>query len=186
MNAENRQHHGPQRESQTEMQIFLLQREFRVVSRLSAVAQSPFIFGTQNLELDILPKNQVLSIPNRFQIPKEPIIHKDKDGKPTSHSKYLINLLKTPDGRHRICLATLDANSTTSKHSHPIDPPIIEHYFLLYGKASNDGVPIGKRHVVHPGNEHQITTGDDPALLLIFIENGGLVSEDMLHIPSRG
>ena len=171
--------------SNTEGLLILLQRDIRIVPNNSYLVTHGNTFGSQVIPTGILPEGQKLVASNEFTVHNPPIFHYDSEGNKISDSGYRINKHPTPDGKHIIFLAELGVKAKTSSHSHPTHPPVIEHYFLLYGNAFINGDPMNKRHVVHPGDEHQITTGDDsPALLLIFMENGGLVPEDMLHIPS--
>lgn len=174
MTAENRQPYHRNSESKTEIQRFLLEREIRLVPSGSAAAQYTEIFGTQNLELDILPPNYVVSISKKFPVHNPPLRHSG------SGALYYIDEHETPDG-HVIYLSKLDPHSVTSRHKHP--HPMREFYFLLHGEAFQGEEPMEQRSVINPFEYHQVTTGEKPALLLIFMENGASVPKHLRHQP---
>lgn len=143
------------------------------------LATAPATFGTQTIHTGILPEGQTLVVSDKFDVHSPPTFHYDKRDNKTSDAQYYIDEYKTPDG-HIIYLSKLDANSVTSKHQHP--HPLREFYFVLFGEAFQGEKKMEPRSVINPFEYHQVTTREQPALLLIFMENGAKVPKNQRHI----
>lgn len=91
--------------------------------------------------------------------------------------------------RDRIYSSIVPANAKTSCHFHGHQQfSIRERYILLRGEleVSLDGEVItlneqNRELVIEPGVIHQARTTNQKALILIIMENGGEVGEEVLH-----
>ena len=195
MSAEHTQYLDLQKKSQTEIKLFQLQRDIRIIPDSSALATQPETFGMKTIEIDILPRGLVLAVSDRFIVNDPPTYHHDEKGNKTSEAGYyideheeldeyeLLNKQNKPDEpntpKHIVYLSKIYPHSTTSRHKHP--HPMREFYFLLYGEAFQGEEPMKPRSVINPFEYHQVTTRERPALLLIFMENGATIPKHLRH-----
>ncbi len=123
-------------------------------------------------DFGLLPEGHVL---NFFETPIE---HSG------SRARYFLEELVGPN---KIYVSFLDSKSVTTRHKH--QPPIVESYFQLAGSSflriDNDFRELKKGSVLSVLSDisHQLTTREDPSLVLIVMRNASLVSADRLHIP---
>ena len=90
-------------------------------------------------------------------------------------------------GEHMIFVSFLDSNGVTTRHKH--QEPIRENYFQLAGSShlrlgdNLHELKAGSTLTVPSDTFHQLTTRENPSLVLIVMENAISVPRDRLHIP---
>ena len=179
MIAERQPNSKKDRAVSTEMHLFLLQQDVKIVTSPNMLAKASITFGKQIINTGILPEGQALIADAKFIVHDPPIYHYDENGEKTSDAEYYVDEHETPEG-HIVYLSRLRPHSTTSKHQHP--HPLREFYFLLHGEAFQGDELMKPRSIINPFEDHQVTTREQSALLLIFMENGASVPKDQRHI----
>lgn len=158
-----------------------LERDFVFRPPVALVDEAPGLdlylkaHGMKMFEIEGIPGEVVC--PEYYEIHLPPILHGE-----SSAARYYIHGQKTPDG-DIVFLSLVPPNSHTSDHHH--EDPISEDYFKLFGDVKAAGYVVEEYLYVPPETDHQITTVDSNALLLIVLRNGTSVPEEEWHKPKN-
>ncbi len=138
-------------------------------------------FGLQKVRTEVLPSGLVLLVSDVFEIYDPPHLHdyshlNDKTN--FSDAKYHAEQYVDQD---KVFLYSLPANSHTSRHTH--DTPELQK--IIYGSALMDGRKMDKYVTTKIGTNHQITTGNEPAIIMVALLGAKNIPEDLQHIHSE-
>ncbi|MBI2036212.1 hypothetical protein HYT17_01090 [Candidatus Microgenomates bacterium] len=97
-----------------------------------------------------------------------------------SDAHYLFDYdIERPDGNHRVLCSVLPPHAASSRHQHPFP----EDYYILAGKAYVEGELITQdTYRTQPWQYHQVSTGDEPALMVIVMRTAGAYPKEKQHI----
>ncbi|GEM_PF-2820192 len=97
-----------------------------------------------------------------------------------SEARYLFDYdIERPDGFHRVLGSVLSPHVTSSRHQHPFP----EDYYILAGKMYVEGELVTENtYRTEPWRYHQVSTGDEPALMVIVMRTAGAIPKDEQHI----
>ncbi len=138
-------------------------------------------FGLQMVQTEVLPSGLVLLASDIFKIHNPPLLHdyshlNDKTN--FSDAKYHAEQYVDYD---KVFLYSLPANSHTSRHTH--DTPELQK--IIYGNALMDGKKMERYVTTNIGANHQITTGNEPAIIMVALLGAKNIPEALQHIHSE-
>ncbi len=97
-----------------------------------------------------------------------------------SEARYLFDYdIERPDGKHRVLCSVLPSHANSSRHQHPFP----EDYYILAGRVYLEGKPIDQgSYRVAPWKFHQMSTKEEPALVVIVMRNAAVIPRELQHI----